>query len=286
MIYNLPFGTYKFHSGIATRHPLCEGNKCKFIYPCNDSYPCDSIDINLSVGEYLFEAYGAAGLSPYIIGGLGGYARAKINITTPVPIYLFLGGKGKYWANSSYNGGGSSYPEDFRYDDEKISGGGATDFRLNYTDLSSRFLVGSGGGSARNYYLSSGGGLTAYSFRLEKMGANQTSPDLNGQFPGGFGYGGSCGGGGGLYGGAGGCYQGSGGSSFVYSADRECQEIRDINEIGISNGLLEGAMNPGHGYAVITHLSNKYANIICKYEEDCLQTPNSNFPALLFNLIA
>lgn len=284
MIYNLPFGTYRFHSDILIRHPECEGNKCIFEYPCNDSFPCDSIDLNLSAGEYLFEVFGAAGISSVVIGGLGGYARAKIKITQHVPMYLYLGGRGKYMANESFNGGGGG--PDPRWPDPRyvISGGGATDFRLNYNDLSSRFLIGSGGGSSIRYPgSSSGGGLTAYAHFLQ-LGANQTSTDVNGPYPGEFGKGGPCGGGGGLYGGAGSCgYESSGGSSFVYSADRETKEIRDINEIEISDGYLEGALNQRSGVAIITLIAKKH---ICQCQPKWIRIPHSNIPSLLANMVS
>ncbi|EAY06290.1 PE-PGRS protein, putative [Trichomonas vaginalis G3] len=229
----------------------------------------------MNPGKYLFEVYGAQGSQrTNDAGGKGGYAKIT-------DIFLFIGSQGVWTSNSvfsqnSFNGGGRGY--------NNGPGGGATDFRLSENDLSSRFLIGGGGGaegyrSSTSFKGGSGGGLsggdgivgTDSSATIGRGGSQISGGSGYKNMNGIFGFGAnktetgiiSGGGGGGLFGGGtgegAGC-SGGGGSGFVYSNSKP-PEIRDINEIMIENGTLIGGVNIGDGYAVISRLLSLSNNI-------------------------
>lgn len=86
-------------------------------------------------GIYTLTAYGAAG-EDYgnYKGGAGSSVTGTFHLTKGDVLYIFTGGKGT-------NGGGSGSAEGG-------AGGGATDIRLNGTDISDRILVAAGGAGA------------------------------------------------------------------------------------------------------------------------------------------
>lgn len=78
-------------------------------------------------GKYKIEAWGAQGASN---GGKGGYTSGEIELNQGDKLTIQVGGQ------NGYNGGGSG----------SASGGGASDVRLNGTDINKRLLSASGGG--------------------------------------------------------------------------------------------------------------------------------------------
>ena len=185
------------------------------------------------------ECWGASG-GNHATSGKGGYVSGVINITTPITMYIYVGGIGILGSesnkNGGWNGGGNLY-NGCHTPTENYTGGGATDIRItssswdNFISLKSRIIVAGGGGGGIIYisgthptYGGHAGGLVApnnYSRLREDVfiaGATQTSGSksnkyvYNGETPGTdglLGKGGTGGtwgggGGGGYYGGAGG----------------------------------------------------------------------------------
>ena len=205
-------------------------------------------------------AYGAEGEDgDNGAGGLGGYVTAEILVSSGDTLNIFVGSAGN---TGGYNGGGSApiYGG---------TGGGATDIRMNGSDLSDRIIVaGGGGGGGRNCnsgtlqwleHGGDGGGLVGgdgsnCSNGGPGLGGTQTSGG-NGGGPVGtfggtggdgvFGIGGSpntscCGGGGGggYYGGGAGAYTaGGGGSSYTIPT--------------AFNIVHQQGMNSGNGFLII-----------------------------------
>ncbi|EAY22482.1 loricrin, putative [Trichomonas vaginalis G3] len=244
------------------------------MYPCKDSITCTPIQLDLKVGKYYFEVYGAAGGNDNYAyyDAYGGYAALQVSLLKEIPLFLYIGGKGGMWPaihEDAFNGGG--------WGGSKNSGGGATDFRSKLDELNSRFLIAGGGGGAE-YGIgeSFGGGLiggnrhyTPYS------GANQTHPGTYREgdtiYSGSFGSGFSQknleirtypGGGGGLYGGS----TAAGGSGFVYTEGRLTTEIMALPpSIKVDNPEIGYSRNTGYGYAIITSLSQSE----CKCVQKC-----------------
>ena len=185
------------------------------------------------------ECWGASG-GNHATSGKGGFVSGVINITTPITMYIYVGGIGILGSesnkNGGWNGGGNLY-NDCVTPTENYTGGGATDIRItssswdNFNSLKSRIIVAGGGGGGIIYksgtcptYGGHAGGIVApknYSRTRDDIyidGATQTSgsksnkyvingsaPGTDGQFgKGGIGGSWGGGGGGGYYGGAGG----------------------------------------------------------------------------------
>lgn len=131
-------------------------------------------------GRYKFEVWGARGgqgrrygdsYDNYSTGGLGGYAWGEIYLdNTYTNLNIYVGGQGEMSYSSGtvkpggWNGGGTSsgYYTD-TIDLYLGSGGGASDIRINGTELADRVIVAGGGGgggayhSSVNYYGGAGG---------------------------------------------------------------------------------------------------------------------------------
>ncbi|MDA7759811.1 BspA family leucine-rich repeat surface protein [Amylibacter sp.] len=105
---------------------------------------------------------GASGYNTSAHSGTGGFASGTLSVTAGTELYLYVGGKGDHANTDMYqqdipggwNGGGDSfYPHG--------SGGGASDIRVNGTNLTDRIVVGAGGGGTQGtggYTVSLGGG--------------------------------------------------------------------------------------------------------------------------------
>ena len=241
---------------------------------------CTSQEIHLEPNKYLFEAWGASGGYPN--AGAGGYTAGVLILNESTTFYVFVGGKGEE-ANENgnitqggCNGGGMGGKGDFKdkYYWSGSGGGGATDIRLNSSNiaLNDRILVAGGGGGACSNFTDRGvggpaGGLIGFNssgkFNISK-GGNQTDGYMfgigqdgrNGNKTDTQGAEGNGGGGGGWYGGY--SYQGigdysnsggGGGSSYI-SGHQECQPhpvyhffratLKTGNESFLSpNGTLE-----------------------------------------------
>lgn len=237
------------------------------------------------------ECWGASGGTATTrgIGGLGGYARGRFNVTPGETLYIYVGGAGENGALNGpataggFNGGGNGGPG-FNNSASGGGGGGASDVRQGGNALFNRILVaGGGGGGVGNitsmtagYPGGAGGGITGGDGtgegRAPGTGGTQTAGGAGGVggsnsgTPGELGLGGSGtgnfyeggpGGGGGYYGGgAGGAGNGDdgsagGGSAFVALA---------------ADPFTESGVNAGDGSVVITALGvatfevNKFAD--------------------------
>ena len=234
--------------------------------------------MSLLPGHYRFEAWGASGFlnnkcygteSKYKDRGRGAYTSGIITLSKTEEIFVYVGETGN--KEDTFNGGnGTGAP-----------GGGATDFRLQYSinwfdfeSLKSRIMVAAGGGGSD--CSSSGDGGTINGFPSERVdgtgvvagGGTQTSGGNAGSYQDGrtgqngrFGIGGlgECGpkcdaagsGGSGYYGGGGTAGEGGGGggSSFI-SGHPGCLAI-------LKNALNENELD--HSNDSI-HFSNLYFN--------------------------
>ena len=134
-----------------------------FPYPCNISYECSPIILNIEKGTYLFELWGAGRYSG------GGYVRGEIHLfEETTTFFLYVGGVSPIDRDKcgigGYNGGGYSDVIGESGTNHKacrsFGGNGATDIRLNET-LESRILVAAGsGGGGPSHSGGFGGGFT------------------------------------------------------------------------------------------------------------------------------
>ena len=180
-------------------------------------------------------------------GGLGGYARGKLEVQPGDTLYVYVGGKGLIGTDEALEGGWNGGGDGGKWGG---GGGGATDVRWTEGDLNSRAVVAGGGGGGNtgcpeHGFGGAGGGLEG--LMGDNAGGNYEPGGGGTQNEGGvagdsgsagdFGVGGSppassyhfAGGGGGWYGG-GSAYAagGGGGSSYL-------------------GGVTEGVTEPGKG---------------------------------------
>lgn len=211
-------------------------------------------------------------------GGLGGRVQGDLPVSTGDTLFIYVGGGGVSSINmptGGYNGGGGV----FSYSTDGIcgtagTGGGASDIRLNDTNLTDRVAVGGGGGGAGGYVpgnqtYAGGDGGTLISFdgipwptwpNSAGKGGNQiiggpqgvaccgcpTYTTDGGLGTGGFGAGDCAGGGGGgsgYYGGGGSCFGGGGGGSNYASAS-------------MTNVTHTAGVQTGDGLITITYTSS------------------------------
>jgi hypothetical protein len=198
------------------------------------------------VNEITIDVSGAQGGSNGpTAGGLGGRVQGIFAVTAGDTFYVYVGGAGissLSMPTGGFNGGGGVYS--YSICGTAGTGGGASDLRMNDTNLTSRIAVGGGGGGAGGYVAGNqtyaggdGGTLIAYDGvpwpgwpNSAGKGGTQIAGGLQGiaccgcpQYTtdgtlgtGGFGSGdcaGGGGGGGGYYGGGGSCFGGGGGGS-------------------------------------------------------------------------
>ena len=207
-------------------------------------------------GSYFFELWGASGgedakTNTSNVGGKGGYASGKLNLNSGDIIYILVGQQGVDTSTGipalgGFNGGGNNQ----RYGG---SGGGASDIRINGTELANRIIVAGGGGGA--YGGSSagnggnGGGLNGEN-GTTGTGGTQSSGGNGGGILGVGGFSnpansGGAGGGGYYGGGAANSSWGSGGGGSSYIG-------------GVLEGNTTSGVNVGNGLVVITVLSSSY----------------------------
>lgn len=99
------------------------------------------------VTSVFVEAYGAAGgdgaigdgTSPGGTGGLGGYTSGNLSVTPGQTLYIYVGGAG-ITGTGGYNGGANGGTQNAG------GGGGASDVRVNSSNVADRILVAGGGG--------------------------------------------------------------------------------------------------------------------------------------------
>lgn len=207
------------------------------------NYTGSEQSITLQPGTYTFEAFGAEGGNSDhgAGGGLGGYSKGTLKITSPTTIYINVGGKGER-TSGGYNGGGPSYASS-----DSAYGGGATSIATSsgalrnlVSNKGAVLLVAGGGGAGgcTNYAGGAGGGANQNGTDGTGSGSygnpggggkvNGVGWQGEGTYAAGFGFGGwssslynSGGGGGGYYGGqagnnvSGGGASGGGGSGYA-----------------------------------------------------------------------
>ena len=223
------------------------------------SYTGSVQTVTLPAGTYDIEVWGAhGGISGTLPGGVGGYSKGGINLTTPTTLYIVVGGTPTYTGAGGvqpggYNGGGSGFAAS-----TGRAGGGATHVATATGILSSLasnqssvLIVGGGGGGYQNSgVIGNGGGLTGGgNYPGTQTGSTGSTALLSGSFGKGgdvtTSYGG--GGGGGWYGGGGDQNNaGSGGSGYVGGV---------LSGITVPFGNASFVTNPdtsGNGRVVIT----------------------------------
>ena len=171
----------------------------------------------LDPGVYRYEVYGAQGGGDG--GGQGGRSFGDHVIYDENTIYIYVGGR------NSWNGGGAAgdaYSGESSYGLTGYCGGGASDIRLNDTNIDNRIIVaGGGGGGIASKPGGAGGGLTGggtggtqtsgYAKGQGQKGHRQESYCTNGSGGGGGYWGGTSN----QYGGAGRVDPGGGGSGYI-----------------------------------------------------------------------
>lgn len=156
--------------------------------------------INLTIGKYQIECWGASGNGKELSNntdsgnaGRGGYVKGTISIFKDMTLYAYVGGVGEYSASGlargGWNGGGCAWATG--NNEPGHGGGGATDIRLingdwdNPQGLLSRIIVaggGAGGGEDPGDNGGAGGGLTGMSFNSTSYGGTQSSGRNGGVF--------------------------------------------------------------------------------------------------------
>ena len=89
--------------------------------------------------------------------GLGGWVQASLSVTAGQKLYIYVGGDGS--TGNSFNGGGHAGKV------ERFGGGGATDIRTVFGNLTSRLIV-AGGGGGFNRDTNAGNGGTKLNLRF------------------------------------------------------------------------------------------------------------------------
>ena len=103
--------------------------------------------LSLPRGTFVLEVVGAPGgyRSSSTYGGLGGYSKGTLTLTSPQTVYLRTGGQGNTdtAVGSIYQGGFNGGGKRYGYH----GGGGASDIRIGTDSLYARVIVAGGGGS-------------------------------------------------------------------------------------------------------------------------------------------
>ena len=143
--------TYDLTSSIPAASSLVAGD----ILNCPYSGAYKTIE--LPKGTYKLQCWGAQGgsYSSSYYGGKGGYAIGTIILNEKSTVYLYAGGQGASVTSSvtggagGFNGGGSGGNGSSASKGIAGSGGGgASDIRINSTDLTNRVIVAGGGGGS------------------------------------------------------------------------------------------------------------------------------------------
>lgn len=101
-------------------------------------------------GTYTIETWGGQGKNNQegnVAGGLGGYSKATVPMTTGDILYIYAGQGGGSGTAASFNGGGAGGTSSC-VNAQGGAGGGASDVRKNGNALTDRVIVAGGGGGA------------------------------------------------------------------------------------------------------------------------------------------
>lgn len=237
------------------------GRTLTFNYPCSSPTTCSPYVLSLKRGFYFLEVFGAQGsnstlCTPNAIGGKGGFSSGVFRADVDLTLYLYIGATSLTSQSIDSNFGGGGYGPTIN----DGPGGGATDFRLNTSDLYSRIIVAGGGGggfctSTKDYKGGDGGGFEGkvglnYDGARPCIGTQTSCKDgmkkadyryYEGTF--GQGSGGAYGGGGGGYWGGGNIAGGGAGGSGY---------IGGVFGNNIYKRTTVSGKNPGFGWARIT----------------------------------
>lgn len=105
--------------------------------------------VRLTPGTYQVECWGAQGGSYNTNrGGYGGYTTGLLTLDTVKVFYVYVGGVGG--GNGAYTSGGWNGGANGGWSDGS-KGGGASDIRVNGTDLKNRIMVAGGGGGSADW---------------------------------------------------------------------------------------------------------------------------------------
>jgi len=102
--------------------------------------------INLGIGKYKLEVWGAQGGNG---GGLGGYSYGNLQLSSSNNLFIYVGGAGGT-SLGGWNGGGAGHMGSSSYG-VPGGGGGGSDIRTVKDNLFSRIIVSGGGGGANSY---------------------------------------------------------------------------------------------------------------------------------------
>ena len=266
-------------------------NSYDFSYPCTSHSDCSPYEVIFQRGVFLIELWGAQGgeeTKYNIPGGKGGFVSGYLTIRSTKRLFLYIGASGLAASNLNTFGGGGKGTQGLTENTPGGSGGGATDLRFKYDDLSSRFAV-AGGGAGSSYYRGNlpggdAGGLTGFNGEYGRCSTSYTPSNVgcggqqNNSYPstcrsGEIGIGGNSGtqygsgGGGGYFGGGNGASvvcsvsSGGGGSSYI-SGNPKCATIPSFilkntviksgRDSFLSPSGITSTGNTGNGHARIT----------------------------------
>mgnify|MGYP000926751280 CR=1 FL=1 len=213
------------------------------------------------------DAYGASGTTGVTFSqtGKGGRVQANLTVTPGATLNIYVGGARQYFgapmSSGGWNGGGNG-PGDY-YGGVGFPGGGATDIRIDGTDLSNRVIVAGGGGGPANVSGAGGaggdgGGLVGQSGTnrgggggSETKGGERASGDSD--YLGGSGVLGQGGAGNANSGGGGGGYYGGGGGSFNSGGGRSGGGGSSYTDLTLSSSVIHTqGVQTGSGKLTIT----------------------------------
>ncbi|HPF83532.1 MAG TPA: glycine rich domain-containing protein, partial [Bacilli bacterium] len=239
-------------------------------------------------GKYKIELWGASGGGTSAMSGRGGYTVGEFDLQLEQQLNIYVGGQGTtaelgLSAPGGYNGGGAT---GFSKQYLSSSGGGATDIRIDGSELVNRILVagGGGGGGSKNDSVATcnggAGGGTAGTIGTCSApsyiggagtqsaggagGTYTTNTSINAT-AGTLGIGGTGstyetstsksaggGGGGGYYGGGGGSRYGGGGGGSGYCSGSNCTTSSGTESFSNTASTGYEVGHKGNGYARIT----------------------------------
>jgi hypothetical protein len=274
--------------------PVCGGSTCTITF----TYTGDFYNWNAPyTGTYTLEVWGSQGGTAgyngtaFSAGGLGGYAKGDINLSSSSVVAIYVGGQGQGLTGTAtsvasaggWNGGGAGYLGSSTTDNRGAGGGGGTDIRIGGSALSNRVIVAGGGAGGAKYtpygtnYPGVGGGTNGGDGGTANYGTSQPyngkggtqsaggikgSNCSSGSTDGALGQGGQsdaiasmggAGGGGGYWGGGGsGCgMAGGGGSGYVGGVTTTTLTSGANVMPNPAGGTMTG--NSGNGVARITY---------------------------------
>ena len=142
-----------------------------FEYPCVSNVDCSPYEIDLDIGIYKIECWGASGGNDLFNAGYskGAYVSGVLSLKEAKKMYLYIGGQGTNatddvtFSDGGYNGGGGGGTG-------ASGGGGGTDVRLKKDNFPSRIIVAGGGSGGEHSSNGHGGTLSGMTGQYFKCG--------------------------------------------------------------------------------------------------------------------